>query len=219
MNDGLKMIEYFTVMKKVTGFFEKKKSYRVYIGSIDNQGRNATAFNTSVSSKTHEYNFEVFQKFFPEMCSWPMENIKGNPTPQHIPGYRYYEVNYTLIYFVFETSQRAKKFIAKWGWMKEFKDLINFGRIGVNSENPLTVWRDPHGYTGKQPDVEKYFPIKFTEEGRLIIPEHNIISALKNLTFPHWYGELYNPDEGQRKSLRFRNENEKLIFKMGYLPT
>lgn len=234
MNDGLKMVEFFTVQKKVIGCFEKKKSYRVYVGSIDNQGRAVETFNTRVAIETHEYNFEIFQRFFPEMCSWPSENIKGSPVLQHTSGYRHYEVNSTLLYFVFETSQRAKKFINEWGWLKEFVDLINFSRLvryhrHHESNNPLTVWRDPKSYTGKQADIEKYFPVEWTElPGRAMnkaqiaamrqMSSLNITNALENLTFPHWYGELYHPEEGRWKSLRFRTESEKLIFKMGYIP-
>lgn len=220
--------ELFTVQKKVPRFkwTKEEKSYYVYVGSIDNQGRAADAFNTRVTIETHEYNFKFFQKFFPEMCSWVSENIKGSPVLQHTPGFRYYEVNSTLLYFVFETSQRAKKFINEWEWMKEFVDLINFSHLVRNHKhheinNPLTIWRDPKSYTGKQADIQKYFPIEFNSEMRhlgYLARNEGIHLALKNLTFPHWYGELYHPDKGRWKTLRFRTENEKLIFKMGYIP-
>lgn len=226
------IIKYFEVMKKTTGyrFMDKGKRgpYYVYVGSIDNQGREKTTHNSLVADEVHEYNFEMFQKYFPEMCSWTTDNIKGNPTLQYTPGHRYCEVNSTLLYFKFETSQRAKKFIAEWQHLKEFTALINFSHI-ASRLNPLTVWRDPNGYTGRHVDlIQKYFPVEWNElAGRAMndaqrsamrqLNDSRVLDALSNLTFPHWYGEIYHPDEGRWKSLRFRTEKEKLIFKMGYI--
>lgn len=227
-------INPFTVQKKTTGyrFMDKGKRgpYYVYIGLIDNQGRGETTHSTRVADEVHEYNFEIFQKYFPEMCSWPEENIKDSPVLKHAPGYRYCEVNSTMLYFEFPTSQRAKKFIAEWEWMKEFVSLINFSRL-ASRPNPLTVWRDPNGYTGKHVDlIQKYFPVEWVElAGRAMnsaqtlamrqLNDSRVLAALENLTFPHWYGEIYHTEDhqGRWKSLRFRTEKEKLIFKMGFI--